>query len=58
MLEKLRQFTVENSNTIIGGYTATDDLWKWRTSQSSCLLMYNSINLKNQFMMLEKFEQF
>ncbi len=30
MLEKLEQFTVENPNAIIGGYTATDDLWKWR----------------------------
>lgn len=30
MLEKFEQFTIEYPNTIIGGYTATDDLWKWR----------------------------
>ena len=30
MLEQLEQFSIENPNTIHGGYTATDDLWKWR----------------------------
>ncbi len=32
MLEKLEQFSIENLHAIQGGYTATDDLWKWRTS--------------------------
>ncbi len=30
MLEKFEQFKVEKPNSITGGYTATDDLWKWR----------------------------
>lgn len=29
MLEKLKQFTIENPNAVCGG-TATDDLAKWR----------------------------
>lgn len=32
MLEKFKEFQIENPNSIYGGYTATDDLWKWRTS--------------------------
>ena len=30
MLEKLEQYSIEMPNAIHGGYTATDDLWKWR----------------------------
>ncbi len=30
MLEKLEKYIVENANAIQGGYTATDDLFKWR----------------------------
>ena len=30
MLEKLEQFRIETANRIHGGFTATDDLSKWR----------------------------
>ncbi len=30
MLEKFEKFKIETSNSVYGGYTATDDLWKWR----------------------------
>ncbi len=30
MLEKFKQFAISTSSSIMGGFTATDDLWKWR----------------------------
>jgi len=29
MLEKFEKFEIEMPNSIQGGFTATDDLWKW-----------------------------
>jgi len=35
MLEKLEKFQIENPQVIYGGFTATDDLWKWRKNLPS-----------------------